>query len=324
MYKRLITRLITILLSAIFLFLYACVGNEEIYQLPVSNGFSVHYINVFQGDCALICFDDGKNMLIDCGNENDQTEKQTVSAINELDGEIDYFVLTHPDIDHVGNAFNVIDKLSVKKAYVPQMNDTTLFPMFDRAINRLKEKKVEINYSDLYDYIKGENYFVAFLYPQPSGMDGSVYDEVNLSDAPTEENTNSLSPIIYIEYAGVRFLFTGDAVKKSEEFVVKSYLIGLYDMFYPEKIDLENIDFLKVAHHGGENSSTLDFLNLISPQNAIFSVGGNNIYGHPSYKVMERLEQVNEDVEFWRTDEHGTISVTVSKDGQVNVITEAD
>lgn len=69
---------------------------------------------------------------------------------------------------------------------------------------------------------------------------------------------------------------------------------------------------LKVAHHGSNDSSSHAFLEAADPQTAIISVGSNNLFGHPSPQVLDRLETLG--CRIWRTDEHGTIEVIT--DGQ--------
>ena len=122
--------------------------------------------------------------------------------------------------------------------------------------------------------------------------------------------------MIYVEYAGVSFLFTGDAGKQQEQLVENNINLGFYNQFVDGRIDLYNIDFLKVAHHGADDCSSQDFLNIIQPQNAVLSVGGNNIYGHPSSRVIDRLYLANPNVNLLRTDVCGNITISVSASGE--------
>jgi competence protein ComEC len=131
---------------------------------------------------------------------------------------------------------------------------------------------------------------------------------------------------VYLEYKGVRFLFTGDNSSQKEQKLINDYKSGAIERFLFNKevtVNLESIDFLKVAHHGSDDSTCADFLALTRPKNAIISVGGNNIYGHPSTSTLVKLEVANENVNVLRTDVKGTISVMVNKQGIVNVQTSS-
>ena len=78
-------------------------------------------------------------------------------------------------------------------------------------------------------------------------------------------------------------------------------------------------DVLKVAHHGSKYSSDAAFLEKVSPKAAVISCGVNNVYGHPHKEAMERLQKTG--AEIFRTDEDGTILVTIGKDGAMNIET---
>ena len=97
--------------------------------------------------------------------------------------------------------------------------------------------------------------------------------------------------------------------------------------YYMEKgvnVYLMGIDFLKVAHHGSNNSSGEEFLSKIYPKNAIISVDGNNIYGHPSTDLLKRLYFNNSNLNLFRTDVCGSVSVKVDDGGNYRVLTDID
>jgi competence protein ComEC len=71
-------------------------------------------------------------------------------------------------------------------------------------------------------------------------------------------------------------------------------------------------DILKVAHHGSSSATSEEFLQLVSPTDAVISVGADNDYGHPSLRILNRLKRA--DVNIWRTDEGGDIRT--ESDGQ--------
>ena len=116
--------------------------------------------------------------------------------------------------------------------------------------------------------------------------------------SPNSENyddMNNYSAVIKLSYNNTSFLFTGDAESISEqEMISKGY-------------DLK-ADVLKVGHHGSATSTTALFLNKVSPQYAIISVGKENSYGHPDNLILNRLKTFG--VEVFRTDEAGTIIAT--------------
>ncbi len=320
--KRKFAVFIIVALLLLFVPFSGCVKEE--FLLPAENGkFSVHYLNVGQGDCIFINFDDGKSMLIDCGSDNEDTANFIISAVTDVSGGVlDYMVLTHPDVDHVGNAYRIAEKLVVKKAYIPKIENRSLFYSFDKAVSTLEKQNTLIEISDATDYLTGDDYFLAIIYPTMVG-DGNIYDEINVVEFPTEEQTNALSAVVYLRYKNVRFLFTGDADVTAEKTITEYYATGFYKHYYLEEIDLERIDFLKVAHHGSANSSSKEFLELLKPANAVISVGGANNYGHPSTTTLQRLLDVNEQIKIWRTDYCGTVSVKVDFLGNVEVTAQA-
>ena len=103
-------------------------------------------------------------------------------------------------------------------------------------------------------------------------------------------NENDNSSVIYTELSNHKFLFMGDAGVEVEEYLIKKY-------------NLQDIDVLKVGHHGSKTSSGKEFINEINPKYSIISVGKNNWYGHPNNSVLDNLE----DSKIYRTDQDGSI-----------------
>ena len=103
-------------------------------------------------------------------------------------------------------------------------------------------------------------------------------------------NENDNSSVIYTELNNHKFLFMGDAGVGVEQDLL-------------EKYNIQNIDVLKVGHHGSKTSSSKSFIDEITPKCSIISVGKNNRYGHPNDSVLETLE----DSKIYRTDQDGSI-----------------
>ena len=77
-----------------------------------------------------------------------------------------------------------------------------------------------------------------------------------------------------------------------------------------EKYNLQDIDVLKVGHHGSKTSSSKNFVNEINPKYSIISVGKDNRYGHPNDSVLDNLENSR----IYRTDQDGSIMFKIEND----------
>ena len=103
-------------------------------------------------------------------------------------------------------------------------------------------------------------------------------------------NENDNSSVIYTELNNHKFLFMGDAGIEVEEDLI-------------EKYNLQDIDVLKVGHHGSKTSSSQSFIDEINPKYSIISVGKNNRYIHPNKEVLNNLKNSK----IYRTDDDGSI-----------------
>ena len=118
-----------------------------------------------------------------------------------------------------------------------------------------------------------------------------------------KENNDSL--IIYTELNKYKLLFMGDSTKEEEKEILDVY-------------NLENIHILKVGHHGSNTSSSEYFINKIKPKIALISVGKNNIYNHPSDRVIKTLSNSN----IFKTSEVGSVEIIFKN--QLKILTAAN
>ena len=116
-------------------------------------------------------------------------------------------------------------------------------------------------------------------------------------------NENDNSSVIYTELDNYKFLFIVDASLEVEQDLL-------------EKYNLQDIDVLKVGHHGSKTSSSKNFIDEIEPKYSIISVGKNNKYGHPNDGVLDNLE----DSKIYRTDQDGSIMFKI-KNNQLKIKT---
>ena len=235
--------------------------------------FCIHVIDVGQADSILITTPSNKNMLIDGGDED--SAKIIKSYLkNKKVKNLDVVIATHPDSDHIGSLDYIIDNFDVEKIYMP--NQTTDSECYINLIDSCNKKNLKVN------YLSKDDSFI---------LDDSTNIYV-LSPSYITDNNNSNSIVLNISYKNNNFLFTGDCEESNEMDMINSY-------------NLEDIDFLKVAHHGSYTASSLTFLEETTPDIAVISCGYKNSYGHPHKSTLDNLESV--DAKIFRTDQNGSM-----------------
>lgn len=239
----------------------------------------VHFIDVGQGNAVLLELN-GRFILID-GGDADAIGKLTGYLDEEGVKKLDYLVATHYDIDHLYGLIGVLYEYDVDQVLAPDYKvDTKTYHSFMAGLS-VKKK--------------------GFRQPQV-GEEIAFGDAVLLCVAPGDtkfQNENDYSIGFKILYGNTSFLLCGDATYRSEIEMLES------------GIDLKS-DVYLVSHHGSSSSSTTEFLEAVHPKISIISVGADNSYGHPTKKVLKRLQNVGTDV--YRTDERGDI--IVKSDGE--------
>ena len=167
----------------------------------------------------------------------------------------------------MGKAINLVNNFKVEKVIFNCGNFNELEQELIKVLNKKK-----IPYYSCISKLNIDKYKLQFLNNNDYG------------------NENDNSSVIYTELNNHKFLFMGDAGVGVEQDLL-------------EKYNIQNIDVLKVGHHGSKTSSSKSFIDEITPKYSIISVGKNNRYGHPNDSVLETLE----DSKIYRTDQDGSI-----------------
>lgn len=210
----------------------------------------VYFIDVGQGDSALIVTKNNKSILIDTGGKvgsNYSLMKSNVIPFFKSIGirKLDYLFITHGDYDHAGYGIDLVNNFNVKNRFTNKGKYNSL------------EKKLNIK-SFNNSYIKIDNVEIYSL-------NSKLYNN---------ENSDSLVLLVIID--NYKLLFMGDASINTEKDIMNNYDIG--DVF-----------ILKVGHHGSKTSSSEEFINSVNPKYSIISVGKNNKFGHPNKEVLDNL-----------------------------------
>ena len=302
----------------------------------------VHFIDVGQGDCILILFPDGKDMLIDCGNKSsgyDFEETAEYLATYIPDGQLDYLMLTHGDEDHVEYIDEVIEAYDVDNIFMPDVKSvpsgTSSSDKYQDQIDALSRDKLALfNDPDTLSSNVYAEFFIAaltepdcniYLNVDPDENTNAIVitdDGVQDPDAPDTDATYRLT--FYCptqEYYDESNL--GSAEKKNaispigilEYNGFRLVLTGdsnkINEPTFVERVGGNlDCDVLKVGHHGSESSSTEEFLDAIDCEYAVISCNaeGNTFY-HPRQTTLDRF--VERDMTIYRTDNNGNIVLTV-------------
>ncbi len=253
------------------------------------NKFELNFIDVGQGDCTFITTPQNKTILIDGGgNSSFDVGKNTLIPyiLDRGYTSIDYVFVSHFDSDHVKGIITLVQELKVNNIFISEQIEYS--ENYQELLTIIKEKNINLQILSKGDQIQIEkDIYIQILWPEKIQINENIL------------NNNSL--VMKLVYKEISILFTGDieeiAENKILEQIPKEYL---------------NATILKVAHHGSKTSSIEEFINVVNPQIALIGVGKNNMFGHPSNEVIERLKQNN--IEIFRTDEDGEISLVIDKD----------
>ncbi len=265
----------------------------------------IDFLDVGQGDSALVTFPDGETLLVDGGgrskyrdstNSEDAAEpfapdtrgigEAVVSEVLWAKGysHIDHILATHADADHIQGLADVAKNFSIGAAIFGRtpMND----PDFAEVAAVLRRRGIPTEIIARGEILKFGDATGEVLYPFPI-------------DDPNAPSDNNHSVVLRIVFENRAFLLTGDIERQAETDLIHSG-------------GTLTADLIKVPHHGSRTSSTQEFIDAVGAKYAIISVGRTSPFGHPHTDVVERWKAAG--VNVMTTGERGLISV--STDGK--------
>jgi competence protein ComEC len=274
------------------------------FSAPRPDGkLRIDFLDVGQGDSALITFPDSTTMLIDGGGRFNLNEIKFTNEYGEVQkfepdvptiGEavvseflwqrglnsVDHLVVTHGDLDHIQGLNDVARNFNVRSAIVGAgQKPSANMAQFYATLARRNIPVIETARGDIFNFAGVR---VEILSPSSQTID-------------LKENNNSL--VLKITFGERSFLFTGDIEKEAEEILLAQ----------PENL---HCDLVKVAHHGSKSSSTEEFIRATGAETAVISVGRDSPFGHPHREVVERWQQ------------SGAKTMTTGSNGTITIITD--
>lgn len=263
---------------------------------PLPPRLKVTFLDVGQGDAIVLQTPRGHVMVVDTGRATpeDDMGRRVVLPFLRAQGvnRVDALALTHPDIDHVGGAISLLQRVRVH--FLLLSLPTSGHPLYGPVQEAAGQRRIPVRALARGQRIEFPDGVVAeVLHPSVRSMFGQHPD-------------NNASLVLRVQYGRTSLLLTGDAEEEAEREMLRA----------GERV---GADLLKLGHHGSLTSSSEAFLEAVRPQVAIVSVGRGNIYGHPHPQILARLQSRH--IRLFRTDRDGAI--TVLSDGRTMKITTA-
>lgn len=253
-------------------------------------GLTLHFLDVGQGDGAIIHTPGGQWIVVDAGPSGDQGDagRRVVVPALERSGarRIALLVVSHAHADHLGGVPAVLDRFPADVALDP--GDPVSDRLYLGFLDQLAVRGTRWRAARTGDTLVVDSLRVVVLHPSAGSPEFGL-------------DLNEDSAVLLLEYGGCRVLLSGDAGLVAE--------LAMRGHVGP-------VDLLKVGHHGSRTATGEAWLEELAPEAAVISVGAHNRYGHPAPETAARLAAHS--VGTWRTDREGSVTALV-RDGRLEV-----
>ena len=262
-----------------------------VFTGPDRGDLRVSFIDVGQGDSILISSPSCRYVLIDGGTNPEKTCLALGEALPFWEHRIDMVVMTHPHDDHANGLVDVVKRYDVGQALLPldrhdEYTSGDLLPGSMELMETLESNGIECVRARAGQIIYiGGGAVIEVLNPQAIPYEG------------TDSDVDNNGVVLRVSMSEISFLLAADLYWDGELRMVC------------ERAALDST-VLKACHHGSKSSSRPYWLEAVSPQAAVISVGADNNYGHPNTSVVERLSDTAGEELVFLTSERGTITFT--------------
>ncbi|WP_235514658.1 excalibur calcium-binding domain-containing protein [Deinococcus sp. Leaf326] len=257
-------------------------------QAAFPGALTIRFLDVGQGDAVLITSPEGKSVLYDGGRS--EPRLQTLLRQYEVQS-LDLVAASHADADHITGLIPAVT------LYKPRFFLNNGLAGTTQTWRKLVTAAQQAGTQGLVakDQIINLGSVKLTVLAPPPGM------------PRTEQNLNSVG--LLVQYGAFRALMTGDSETPETAGWLKKYPAGT----------LGPVEVYKSIHHGAANGDNAAWLAAVRPKNVVVSVGPNN-YGHPTATALNLYKSVGAAV--WRTDQMGTVTITVQTTGAYTITTE--
>jgi len=272
--------------SAARLAFLACVASWALVARTVSlddpPGLAVHFLDVGQGDAAVLRTPHGHWVVLDGGPRGaggDAGRRVVVPFLRRRGvARVSLVIASHGDADHLGGLPAVVE--TFRPALVLEPGEPLGKPLYLDWLAEVEASGARWTPARSGDRLVVDSVVFEVLSPDP-----------RWASIPMDANEHSV--VLRVRYGVVTLLFAGDA-----GLPVEARLAGR----------VGRVDVLKIGHHGSRSATSTRWLAELQPATAIISVGRGNRYGHPAPDVLDRLARAG--IAVLRTDRAGTITLT--------------
>ena len=305
-----------------------------VLTMRFNTGTEVSMLDVGQGDSVVIRNQNGNVYISDCGSSSvSKVGKYRLLPFLKYKGygRIKGIFLSHLDNDHMNGIMELLEMAPEEKIRIEYL----FLPESMRAIAEDEELLDELQ------ILAGKNKIkIVYLKQGDKIKDGAMeflclYPGNNEDKYLSSKDRNNQSLVLLMKYREFDMLLTGDLEKEGErqilEYVEQTKEDGTLGYVERTKEDetleyverkefggsagndggIEEIDVLKVAHHGSSGSSHEEFLEVFNPKLSLISCGKNNSYGHPHEETLERLKDAGSEV--LSTVDSGAITLKIKR-----------
>jgi competence protein ComEC len=256
--------------------------------------FRVTFLDVGQGDSAVVELPDGQVVLIDGGATYERFDmgRGVVAPFlwNRGIRIIDQVIGTHPQLDHVGGLAWVVRHFIVKNYWGSGETREELF--YRRLQQSLSTQGLQEGVAREGQEIvsSGPCRMVVLNPPAGEQLDAPIHDS-----KMNGHELNNHSVVTRLTCGRHTMLFAADVERDGLSRMTRATSQG-------------TIEVLKVPHHGAVSSLNRDWLASVHPQYAVFSAGRHNPYRHPDTVVLDAYRVEGSTV--LRTDRDGGVWFT--------------
>ena len=263
-----------ILLFTVFLFSCASLAFGQ------ANGkLQLHFMDVGQGDGAILVSPRGETVLFDNGNAGDC--ELPVSYLRKIGiSRIDYMIVSHYHADHFGCTKEVLDEFPLRRfAYDRGLEPERETATFRRYVRAVGDKRTAATADTVITLDSGT--------ANPVTINIVALNANGINST----NENDASVVAVIHFGSFDVVMAGD---------LSGFNTSRYkDIETSVASKVRQVEIYKANHHGSDHSSNPTWLRIIKPRIAVISAGAGNDYGHPTPGALSRMHAAGIAKTYW-------------------------